>query len=74
LDELVSVTEAGETTPEDQKNAQLDDNSHLDHLVERVKIKGGIDINKLCSGGEAIFEVDQEAIEVTLFVLLCYFQ
>lgn len=43
---------------------ETDENEILDRLVNRVKIKGGIDIDQLRRDG-AIFEIDEEAVAAT---------
>lgn len=48
----------GENIPE------ADENEVLDRVVNRVKIKGGLDINQLRRDG-TIFEIDEEAVAAT---------
>ena len=50
----------GENIPE------ADENEVLDRVVNRVKIKGGLDINQLRRDG-TIFEIDEEAVAVCIF-------
>ena len=42
---------------------EADSNEVLDRVVNRVKIKGGLDIHKLRDGG-AVFEIDEDAVAV----------
>ena len=51
----------GENIPE------ADENEVLDRVVNRVKIKGGLDINQLRRDG-TIFEIDEEAVAVCFFL------
>ena len=51
------MAEGGQDIPE------ADANELLDHVVDRVKIKGGLDINKLKEDG-VVFEIDEDAVAV----------
>ena len=44
---------------------ETDENEMLDRVVNRVKIKGGLDIDQLRRDG-AIFEIDEDAVAVRL--------
>lgn len=52
------MAEGGQDIPE------ADANELLDHVVDRVKIKGGLDINKLKEDG-VVFEIDEDAVAAT---------
>lgn len=54
----------GEGATGDGKIPEADDNEVLDHAVDRIKIKGGLDINQLREKG-AVFEIDEDAVAAT---------
>jgi len=54
----------GEAAGVDGETPEADANEILDRVVDRVKIKGGIDINQLKENG-AVFEIDEDAVAAT---------
>ena len=53
------VAEGGREIPE------ADANEMLDRVVDRIRIKGGLDINQLKQSG-TVFEIDEDAVAVRL--------